>query len=636
MATQLIPAPAGNTVSALNSRAAATLAAGATFQGVGEEVLGYGRVGVAITSTNATDGVLTMEVSHDGVTWGGPSRTWADTRFAQPHMWNIVEKWFRILYTNGSTEATALSIQVQYSNNADVVLGHQLDEALSNETESQVVRAVGVGQGPTGVYSNDLSDGLGFSTTALLANGATYDSTVLSLVGYTQVQTDVLSDVDGTIVIDFLADSAGTDIVRTLTIPYVSADGFQLFGAPAFTPYVRYRFTADAAGQADFYFDTKFTTKAIAGQLLRLDAFLSPSMVATVGRSVTVGEDPDGTYRNVKTTRGGAIDVSLVDSDLGFSQIVTPGGSAKVAEQTHLVGGAFGGAALNTIKYTINLTGTGTQDATGAGELVLATGATANSAAAIQTSDIARFIPANYNTTHHAVEIPDAASYAANNSRKWGAFNAASGTRNGCYWELDSGTWYVVHCIGGVATRVTRASWNGAAALQFPDAAVNTNVYEIEYNAGSIIFRTNGGVMHRVNLTAEPWTNSVNLPMGIENINSGGSTTDVEMHLRAGSIYTLGKGQGLPRPYYISGTTTGVIVKTGAGHLGKVVISRNGAGGGDATLSLYDGLSAVNQVGRIALDQDTTVSIDYGMSFNTGLYIVITGAGTLGTTVTFD
>ena len=135
-------APTDNAISAdgVNSRAAATLAASATFQGVGEDVSQYGRVGVAITSTNATDGVLTMEVSHDNVTWGGPTRNFSNTSIAAPHMWNIVEKYFRIKYVNGTTEATALSIQVQYSNNANTVLGHQLDEVLTVEAEAQLVR----------------------------------------------------------------------------------------------------------------------------------------------------------------------------------------------------------------------------------------------------------------------------------------------------------------------------------------------------------------------------------------------------------------------------------------------------------------------------------------------------------------
>lgn len=146
----------GNYISStdFNSRAAATLAAGATFQGVGEDVSHYGRAGVAITSDNATDGVLTIEVSHDNITWGGPTRTWADTRFGQPHMWNIVEKYFRIKYVNGTTEAVNLSIQVQYSNNIDILLGHQLDETLLDETEAIVTRSVLVGQAQGGSYIN--------------------------------------------------------------------------------------------------------------------------------------------------------------------------------------------------------------------------------------------------------------------------------------------------------------------------------------------------------------------------------------------------------------------------------------------------------------------------------------------------
>lgn len=92
--------PPDNGISVVNSRAAATLAAAATFQGTVEDVSGYGRVGVSIHSDNATDGTLTMEVSHDNVIWSGPTRTWADTRFASPHMWNIVEKYFRIKYVN--------------------------------------------------------------------------------------------------------------------------------------------------------------------------------------------------------------------------------------------------------------------------------------------------------------------------------------------------------------------------------------------------------------------------------------------------------------------------------------------------------------------------------------------------------
>ncbi|GAF81820.1 unnamed protein product, partial [marine sediment metagenome] len=146
--------PNAISTTSFNSRDAATLAAAATFQGVGEDVSEYGRVGVSITSTNATDGTLWMEVSHDNSTWSSIPRTIANSSIANPHMWNIVEKYFRVKYINGTTEATALSIQVQYSNNANTLLGHQLDATLLDETEAIIARSVLVGKSSSGLYIN--------------------------------------------------------------------------------------------------------------------------------------------------------------------------------------------------------------------------------------------------------------------------------------------------------------------------------------------------------------------------------------------------------------------------------------------------------------------------------------------------
>ncbi len=144
-----------------NSRDAATLGALGVFQGVGEEVVKYGRVGVSISSDNQTSGTLFMEVSRDNINWGGPARKFIDTRFAQPHMWNIVEKYFRIKYVNNNVEAENLIIQVQYSVNADILLGHQLDEVLIDETEAIITRSVLVGVSDDGSYTNSRVDANG-------------------------------------------------------------------------------------------------------------------------------------------------------------------------------------------------------------------------------------------------------------------------------------------------------------------------------------------------------------------------------------------------------------------------------------------------------------------------------------------
>ena len=154
MAECLTVSNGGNAISVVNSRAAATLAAGATFQGTSEDVSGYGRVGIAVTSTTHGEGTLWIEVSHDEVVWSTIPRTWSDTRYAEPHMWNIVEKYFRIRYVNGSEEVAGLSIQVQYSTNANILLAHQLDGGILDETESLLTRSVLLGKDDKGLYQN--------------------------------------------------------------------------------------------------------------------------------------------------------------------------------------------------------------------------------------------------------------------------------------------------------------------------------------------------------------------------------------------------------------------------------------------------------------------------------------------------
>ena len=149
-------ADSGNATSttSFNSRTAASMAVGVTFQGVGQDVSKYSRVGVSITATNKCRGTLYMQVSHDNVNWGGPPRGIIDARFAEPHMWNIVEKYFRIKYVNGNLPAENLSIQVQYSNNAGIILAHQLDQELDDTTEATAVRSVIVGRDIQGHYHN--------------------------------------------------------------------------------------------------------------------------------------------------------------------------------------------------------------------------------------------------------------------------------------------------------------------------------------------------------------------------------------------------------------------------------------------------------------------------------------------------
>ena len=142
-----------------------------------------------------------------------------------------------------------------------------------------------------------------FITTALLANGATFTAPVVDVNGYSQVQTEILASHDGTINIDFCADIGCIDVVRSLSIPYTASGGYQFFAAPAFGNYIKYEFTNNSGSlQTDFYYTTKILTTAISPQLLTTSAFIAPSMVATLGRNIIVGQDENGTFGNVSVT----------------------------------------------------------------------------------------------------------------------------------------------------------------------------------------------------------------------------------------------------------------------------------------------------------------------------------------------
>ena len=176
-----------------------------------------------------------------------------------------------------------------------------------------------------------------FVTTALLASGATFDSGVLDADGKTQVQTEILASHDGTIDIDFCADSGGTDVVRSLSIPYVADNGYQFFAAPAFVNYIRYKFkNTTGATQTDFYYTTKFLTTGLSPQLLTTDAFIAPAMVAELGRNIQVGTNPSGTFTNAKIDGVGFQTTDdLVTGATFSSDVIDAQGYTQV--QTHIV-----------------------------------------------------------------------------------------------------------------------------------------------------------------------------------------------------------------------------------------------------------------------------------------------------------
>ena len=285
---------------------------------------------------------------------------------------------------------------------------------------------------------------LGFSTTALLANGATYDSTVLDLRTFTQVQTNVLSDVDGTIVIDFIEDSGGTDILRTLTIPYTGGNGYQTFSAPAFAPYVRYRFTADEAGQSDFYFDTKFLRTSLSPQVLGADAFISSQMVTQLNRSILVGKTSGGAYNNVAIEPvSNALQVDIPRSAFGEVEVVEP---------TPVVQADF---IYNVNADMVDTTVTGSGTVTQADSMVvLQTTAATSSSAMVETKRYLKYRPGQ------GCHVRGTALYTTGVANSEQLFGAGDDV-DGLFFGFNGTSFGIMTRNDSVDTWVAQADWNG-------------------------------------------------------------------------------------------------------------------------------------------------------------------------------
>ena len=285
---------------------------------------------------------------------------------------------------------------------------------------------------------------LGFSTTATLANGATYDSTVLDLRTFTQVQTNVLSDVDGTIVVDFVEDSGGTDVLRTLTIPYTGGDGYQTFSAPAFSPYVRYRFTADETGQTDFYFDTKFLRTSLSPQVLGADAFISPQMVTQLNRSILVGKTSGGAYNNVAIEPvSNALQVDIPRSAFGEVEVVEP---------TPVVQADF---IYNVNADVVDSTVTGSGTVTQADSMVvLQTTAATSSSAKVETKRYLKYRPGQ---GCHVRGTALFTTGVANSEQLFGAGDSV----DGLFFGFNGTSFGIMTRNDSVDTWVAQADWNG-------------------------------------------------------------------------------------------------------------------------------------------------------------------------------
>jgi hypothetical protein len=251
------------------------------------------------------------------------------------------------------------------------------------------------------------------------------------------------------------------------------------------------------------------------------------------------------------------------------------------------------------------------------------TNTTSAGSATIQSVRTARYIGGQVNFFRAQIQQN---APTATNTRRWGAFT----TTDGCFFELNGTTARVVTRKAGVDTPVANGSFNGYYGTTLGSLGANVQTYEIYWNNRSVYFIIGGELLHTVTASATAWTDTLNLPVRIENTN-GAITTDLSMYVRSALISRLGPAETMPIWKYVHGALGATVLKYGQGHLTKVIV--NGWVDG-STISLYDALTATNP---IALIVPTKVGnayplqpfeLDYSLDFYTGLTVVTANAAT--------
>jgi hypothetical protein len=311
--------------------------------------------------------------------------------------------------------------------------------------------------------------------------------------------------------------------------------------------------------------------------------------------------------------------VELLTDHYGTPQYFAPNGEAVAVPLYKLAGDSFGGDLLDPALWTASL-GTGGTATTNTGELVLSTGTTADNVTSVTSVTTAFFSGLAPNKLRIVVQLGD--SGVANNTRRGGMFTAT----DGAFFELSGTTFSLVRRKGGVDTPIRNGFLNGQWGSTF-SPGTTSHFYEIIYQPRQIIWIADQKTLHVYNSAAAIWTNTMHLPIRMENFNSGGSTTNVSMSCRLATAARFGIGDMEKKGTFQSGTTAATVIKRQTGNLHDITIS---AVSNNSQIILYDNTAAS---GKILFDTGAmpanTIPISLtmgGVHFNVGLTLAITGA----------
>jgi len=288
-------------------------------------------------------------------------------------------------------------------------------------------------------------------------------------------------------------------------------------------------------------------------------------------------------------------------------------GDQVVSPRYRLIGHSFSGDTKDTNFW--DETGTindGTVSQAG-GVLTLETNTTADGTAMYYSTRKARFVAGSPMVFTALVNWETVGT--ADNVRRVGAYDAV----NGFFCELDGTTFSLGTRRAGSDTLYT--TFNGNMGTTFTPTADTDYKINIEFLPVGVFWYVGGVLLHKIG--AGHLSNTLTLPVRIENINDNSQDVDVLMHCHAMLIERQGQASTSPTSKYISGASE-TVCKYGAGTLKGMVISAITNG---ADINIFDGTATTDtQIwasGNQGARTEPLVIDFFGLPFSDGLTIEI-------------
>lgn len=208
-------------------------------------------------------------------------------------------KFARLKVTNGPVAQTQNPI-VFFARNKFPFSGTYggLDSSLTFFSQALLTRSVGAALRPDGAFVNSEAPGVdpGNTTTTLLAGAEEWEGDWRDVAAYAGITQYVLTDVAGTLVIEFSDDGLTAD--RISNVPIQANVPFTSLYSPRLR-YFRMRYVNGAAPQTSFILSTLLGNSPPGPPVSTLSTIPTDNSLASTVRAIATGRTPDGSYSSV-------------------------------------------------------------------------------------------------------------------------------------------------------------------------------------------------------------------------------------------------------------------------------------------------------------------------------------------------